>query len=599
MEKQTNRFETYQDVSTGFEAIINPLRKFYNQAHAGHLDLGSHGTVYSETTRQAEAFLRPLWGLAPYCVEQESDLLQIYLDELVAATDPDNPNYYGVVTDYDQLLVEMASISTMLLLLKEKTWDRLSEAEQGHLSEWLLQINHHRMPKNNWHFFRILVNIAMKKCGQDYSQELLTADLALIDSFYVGEGWYFDGEESQRDYYVSFALHYYGLLYAHFMEEEDPAGSEKFKERSKQFAQSFKYWFDADGAALPFGRSLTYRFAQAAFWAALVFADVEALPWGEIKGLYSRNMAHWMEQSIFTTDGVLSTGYYYQNLVMAEGYNAPGSPYWACKSFLMLAVPKNHPYWQAEAVPINLPKNSYPSPESRNYYQVNTNRQHLQAFPAGQFVESQNHSGAKYNKLVYSTKFGFSTPKANYYYHEGAFDNCLALSEEGCYYRSKDRSKAFEILDDRIIHQWQPWQDVAIKTTVVPCGSFHVRVHEIDTKRPLIAYEGGFSGPFVDDEQEKIIDGLLASYLTPIGRTSIQGIYGFQQAELVRPEPNTNLLYPRTLLPCLKSELTFGKQLLVSIVGGQVLSDLEERPPKVALEAGGIQINEKIVELGK
>ena len=49
------------------------------------------------------------------------------------------------------------------------------------------------------------------------------------------------------------------------------------------FAQDYLYYFDEEGEALPYGRSQTYRFAQGAFFAALIFAEVEALPWGQIK----------------------------------------------------------------------------------------------------------------------------------------------------------------------------------------------------------------------------------------------------------------------------------------------------------------------------
>ncbi|MFP9055607.1 DUF2264 domain-containing protein, partial [Enterococcus faecalis] len=52
-------------------------------------------------------------------------------------------------------------------------------------------------------------------------------------------------------------------------------------------------------------------------------------------------------------DGRLSIGYHYENLVMAEGYNAPGSPYWALKVFLLLATKKEHPYWKAKPEPVN------------------------------------------------------------------------------------------------------------------------------------------------------------------------------------------------------------------------------------------------------
>jgi hypothetical protein len=47
--------------------------------------------------------------------------------------------------------------------------------------------------------------------------------------------------------------------------------------------------------------------------------------------------------------GITTIGYRYPNLIMAEIYNAPGSPLWALKTFLLLALPDDHPYWNAEA----------------------------------------------------------------------------------------------------------------------------------------------------------------------------------------------------------------------------------------------------------
>src|SRR5207248_7125795 len=119
-------------------------------------------------------------------------------------------------------------------------------------------------------------------------------------------------------------------------------------ERARLFAKDFVHYFNAEGTALPFGRSLTYRFAQGAFWGALAFANVEALPWGVIKGLYLRHLRWWMRQPIFTETGLLTIGYTYPNLVMAESYNSSQSPYWALKAFLPLALPEEHPFWQAE-----------------------------------------------------------------------------------------------------------------------------------------------------------------------------------------------------------------------------------------------------------
>ena len=38
-------------------------------------------------------------------------------------------------------------------------------------------------------------------------------------------------------------------------------------------------------------------------------------------------------------------------MFMSEDYNSAQSPYWALKSFLVLALPHDHPFWQAAEEP--------------------------------------------------------------------------------------------------------------------------------------------------------------------------------------------------------------------------------------------------------
>lgn len=71
-----------------------------------------------------------------------------------------------------------------------------------------------------------------------------------------------------------------------------------------------------------------------------------------MKGLIVRNFNWWLGQKMFDRDGILTIGYCYPQMYMAERYNAPGSPYWGMKSFLLLALPDDHPFWSAEAAPI-------------------------------------------------------------------------------------------------------------------------------------------------------------------------------------------------------------------------------------------------------
>src|SRR5699024_10370751 len=166
---------------------------------------------------------------------------------------------------------------------------------------------------------------------------------------------------------------------------------------------------------IPFGRSMTYRFAQTAFWSALAFANVEALPWGVIKGIVLRHLRWWMRRPIFTHDGLLTIGYGYPNLIMTESYNAPGSPYWGMKSFLVLALGEEHPFWKQEEQP--LPK--LDTVKTLKHAQMimcrDESSDHVYGLTSGQYAGFEPaHTAAKYSKFAYSNLFGFSVSREPY-----------------------------------------------------------------------------------------------------------------------------------------------------------------------------------------
>ena len=58
------------------------------------------------------------------------------------------------------------------------------------------------------------------------------------------------GQNGEKDYYISFAFHYYSLIYCRFMRENDPDRCALYEERAKLFAADFINWFAEDGSAL-------------------------------------------------------------------------------------------------------------------------------------------------------------------------------------------------------------------------------------------------------------------------------------------------------------------------------------------------------------
>ena len=293
-------------------ALLEPLKSRLTPGGSGFA-LGATAAHYETATIPMEAFSRPLWALVPFWAGGGHDAAweEIYRRGLVSGTTPGGPGYWGSCRDLDQKFVEMAAIAYGLLLTPDVLWDPLTDTERENLAKWLDNINHYECSRSNWQFFCILVNCALKKRGMPYNKERLELGLTRIDSYYDTHGWYFDGKGGMKDYYNGFAIVFYSLLYAMTMQQDDPARCEKFRARACKFAQDFIYWFDENGAAVAYGRSQTYRFAQAAFFSLCAAAELPVFTPGIIKGIVTRHLDWWAVQPITDNGGVLTIGYAY------------------------------------------------------------------------------------------------------------------------------------------------------------------------------------------------------------------------------------------------------------------------------------------------
>lgn len=128
----------------------------------------------------------------------------------------------------------------------------------------------------------------------------------------------------EMDYYSSsFAIQILQLIYAKLAGNEDPERAEEFKKRAQHIALDLIHYYDDEGRAIPYGRSMSYRFAMISFWGAMAYADV-ALPapltWGMVKGIVLRHLRWWQTQhAMWTSSGTLSLGYSYPNMYVSRG----------------------------------------------------------------------------------------------------------------------------------------------------------------------------------------------------------------------------------------------------------------------------------------
>ncbi len=530
---------------------------------------GSSAAWYSDAACGAETFARPLWGLVPYWRGggKSGGYGELYRRGIAAGTDPASDGYWGECGDCDQRYVEMAAMAYGILAAPEVVWEPLSADEKEKFKQWLWQINTHEVCDNNWRFFRILVNTALKHAGEEYSRDMLKRDLARIDDFYIGGGWYMDGPQHQKDYYISMAIHFYALIYASF---ENDAYARRFKERAALFANDFIYWFADGGSALPYGRSLTYRFAQAAFWSACVFAGVYPFDASVIKGIVSRHLEDWMAAPIFDNGGVLSIGYKYQNLIMAEHYNAPGSPMWGLKAFAMLALPDDDKFWQADNAPL-------PELDSLRVIReadmlVRRIGGEVYAYPGGTHdALGCGQIAAKYLKFVYSTKFGFNVKYSDMSAEEACGDNMLVFDVGGVFCERRF-NYSFSLTETGLVINWSPMKGIRVRTELIAdtessCEAIHRRIHTVESEFDCAAYDGGFAVACRDADGFSCgTEEHTAWAENSFSSCRAESIAGDGMPMTLDASPNTNVLYNKTVIPSIRYRIHKGTNVIETVI---------------------------------
>lgn len=569
--------------------------------YAAHLHqhlLCSNSSAVDETAAQVEGFARPLWGLAPLLAGgSKYKNTSLFVKGLASGTDPDGPEFWGNMEDLDQRMVESCPIGYSLAIAGADFWGPLNKKQKENVAAWIGSMNDKEMPNTNWLWFRVFANLGLKANNAPYSHERIEADMNHLDTFHRGDGWSNDGPEgyTQMDYYSgSFAIQYLQLLYAKLAGDFDPRRAEEYRRRARLYALDFVHYQAPDGHSIPFGRSLTYRFATISFWSAFAFADVEPpapLTWGIIKGLLLRNFRWWARHAhhIFQPNGMLNIGYTYPNYYLAENYNSPGSPYWCMLSFAALAVPESHPFWSSKEEPHPFEQTPSPLPAIK----VLKHPSHIMVHKGGHtFLLSSGQkchyplkaTQAKYGHFAYSSAFGYSVPTGGYTLEQFVPESALALSDDGGeIWKMRREVEEAQIVEKDgspvLFSSMHPWKDVEVETWLMPptdeAPHWHIRLHSIKTGRDLMVAEGGFAIAGTRQKDGRMLtptstdspnEGTetTADSCVIVSRAGVSGVVekfeGSRKGSVCNVDANSNLIEPRTLLPTLRTDLKAGER---------------------------------------
>ncbi|WP_176953225.1 DUF2264 domain-containing protein [Glycomyces sambucus] len=502
-----------------------------------------------------ELLTRPLWGLAPAKDHVPDAVWAPLAAALARALDPDDDWYVGAGAG--QRSVEAAAVGWGLATAPEKLWEPLEPKAKDKAAAWLSAAYTAEVADTNWHYFPVFAGHGLKRIGVKHDPAVAAAHLDRMGEFLLGDSVFEDGFGGRVDYYNPFAFHTYALLHSRL------SGDDRFVENAVAFARRFGSWFAADGAAVPYGRSLGYRFAQASLWGALAAADVEAVPWGEAAGYARRHLDWWWRRPMLDTEGRLTVGYSYPNDAVVEQYLTAGSPWWATKVFTGLLAGPGHPFWTAEET---VPGPVVEAHKAARAVHVRDRAGHVTRLNGQAWHPWARNGQASYGKFAYSSLAAFSHTTPGPGLEAAVPDGALLLSEDGRHWRGREDSDEGTIDENGVLTvEWQPWDDVSITTSLeAAVDGWHARVHVVDTARTLHTGEGGWCVPKsghvaqVGEAQAAVTSQGLRSEIIDSGTG--------REASLIEPMPGTHLYWPATVLPVLRGILEPGKYVLKSLI---------------------------------
>ncbi len=344
-----------------FELLVSYfIRSFLHYANDGYARADYHGYPSEQgmVSDSIEGAARSYPLLAAYLHYQthSSEPLFIQIRERLAqgflnATNPQHSGYWGDLASFQQTICETADFALALWLSKKWIWQQYNDEQQQQILTWLRQINQVQTVDNNWHLFVLLVQFVVKNLsGID---EICHERYQRIKEFYVGEGWFRDGEKGNFDYYNSWSFHY-GLFW---LDQIDPNFDRTFIQQSAvQFCDKFHYLFAPQGFAF-FGRSLPYRFAAPS---ALISTMIQqGKTDGRGKRIFS-TLTQFFIQHQAIQQGNVTQGLFQADRRLVDPYSGAASGLWSLRPLILLLYGSQQiDFWQTEEQPLAIEQQDY------------------------------------------------------------------------------------------------------------------------------------------------------------------------------------------------------------------------------------------------
>lgn len=324
----------------------------------------------SKDVTYMETFGRLMAGLAPWLSlpddnteegKQRKQLREWALKSYTNAVDPKSPDYL-LWRNEGQPLVDAAYIANSFLRAPNSLWEPLDSLTKKRYVEEFKQLRRIDPPYTNWLLFSAMVETFLLSIDEEYDMYRIHSAIRKVEEWYIGDGWYSDGEHFAFDYYNSYVIQ---PMYVEILDvlvdkkirlrdkslENVKRNHELAQKRMQRYGEILERLISPEGTFPVFGRSMTYRLGVFQPLSLLCLRQQlpESLTEGQVRAALTTSMKRMFSiKGNFNEKDFLQLGFAGHQTGLADWYTNNGSLYITSLVFLPLGLPANHSFWTSE-----------------------------------------------------------------------------------------------------------------------------------------------------------------------------------------------------------------------------------------------------------
>lgn len=306
-----------------------------------------------------EALSRTILGTSPWLesdsassIEEEKQK-QKYRDwARKSITNAVNPTAHDYMNwdKGDQPLVDAAFLCLGILQAKEQLWNKLDKVAQHNFAEAIKRTRIISPWRSNWILFSAMIEVFLYEMDDKESCVKSVIDYAVsqFEQWYVGDGFYKDGDNFHFDYYESIVIHPFLLEIVQRIPWINDSG--KYMERAQRYSKILLTFIGDDGCYPAIGRSLCYRGGVLHILSKLAsvgaFENNCEINSKSVRTSLTNVLNRIMSDKIFDENGWLKIGLVQEQSNLAEPYINTGSLYMFMAMFMITAIDSDNNFWQ-------------------------------------------------------------------------------------------------------------------------------------------------------------------------------------------------------------------------------------------------------------